>query len=140
MSAIIDKARQLRPVIEKAVQGLDDKDALKAVSLYPKWEPDMELEAGERVRFGDKLYRVKDGQGHITQEDWNPDVAVSLFEEVCESATGSVGNPIPYNGNMELFAGKYYIQDGVTYLCTRDTSAAVHHALADLVGLYVEKG
>ena len=39
---------------------------------------------------------------------------------------------------MELFEGKYYSQDGVTYVCTRSTGVPVHHPLAQLVGLYVE--
>lgn len=36
-------------------------------------------------------------------------------------------------------AWKYYIQDYVIYLCTRDTGIPVYNALADLIGLYVEK-
>ena len=35
--------------------------------------------------------------------------------------------------------GKYYSQDGVTYLCTRDTGTPVYNPLADLVGIYVEE-
>ena len=39
---------------------------------------------------------------------------------------------------MALISGKYYVQDGVTYRCTRDTVNPVYAALKDLVGLYVE--
>jgi hypothetical protein len=39
---------------------------------------------------------------------------------------------------MALKNGKYYIQDGVIYLCNRDTGNPVYNALAELVGLYVE--
>ena len=39
---------------------------------------------------------------------------------------------------MALENGKYYIQDGVTYLCNRDTGNPVYNALSELVGLYVE--
>jgi hypothetical protein len=138
MSAIIEKARKLRPLIEKAVQGLNNSDSLKATLLFAEWKIGTKLEAGEKVRFGDKLYRVKDGQGHTTQADWAPDIAVSLFEEVCENADGTIDNPIPYDGNMVLESDKYYIQGDVVYRCTRDTGTAVYHALADLVGLYVE--
>ena len=42
------------------------------------------------------------------------------------------------DGNMELFEGLYYIQNGIVYLCTRNTEQPVYHALSDLVGLYVE--
>lgn len=136
--SILETARAYRKVIETAVGSLSDSDALKAVPLFPKWKPKMELKEGARVYYGDKLYRVKDGKGHTTQADWTPDVATSMFEEVCESASGEVDNPIPYDGNMVLEAGKYYEQNSVIYLCTRDTVNAVYHALADLVGLYVE--
>jgi hypothetical protein len=40
---------------------------------------------------------------------------------------------------MTLEAGKYYLQDGVIYLCIRDTENPVYNALAELVGLYVEE-
>ena len=39
---------------------------------------------------------------------------------------------------MELYAGMYYSQLGVTYRCTRDTGNPVYQPLADLVGIYVE--
>ena len=39
---------------------------------------------------------------------------------------------------MALNAGLHYVQDGVVYLCVRDTVNPVHNALAELVGLYVE--
>ncbi|MBQ8248483.1 MAG: hypothetical protein IJY93_01180 [Clostridia bacterium] len=136
--SVLETARAYRKIIETAVGSLSDSDALKAVTLFPKWKPGMELESGARVYYGEKLYRVKDGMGHTTQADWTPDVTVSLFDEVCETATGTVDDPIPYDGNMVLEAGKYYTQGDVKYLCTRDTVNAVYHALADLVGLYVE--
>lgn len=39
---------------------------------------------------------------------------------------------------MELEAGLYYTQDGVLYHCTTGTGQPVYHALAELVGIYVE--
>jgi hypothetical protein len=39
---------------------------------------------------------------------------------------------------MALENGKHYEQDGVVYICTRDTVNPVYSALKDLVGLYVE--
>ena len=62
----------------------------------------------------------------------------SLYERIDETHDGTFDDPIPYSGNMALEAGKYYSQDGVIYLCTRDTVNPVYNALADLVGLYVE--
>lgn len=39
---------------------------------------------------------------------------------------------------MEIFAGKYYTQNGVKYKCTRDSGIPLSHDLSALVGLYVE--
>lgn len=63
----------------------------------------------------------------------------SLYEEINETHAGTLEDPIPYNNNMELEEGKYYIQDGITYLCTRNTDIAVYADLKDLVGIYVEQ-
>ena len=71
---------------------------------------------------------------------WEPENAPALWTEICETHAGTLDDPIPYSGNMALEAGKYYSQSGAVYLCTRDTVNPVYNALADLVGIYVEKG
>ena len=136
---LIEKARELRTLIEEAVQSLDDEKALKAACLYPKWSGNgVKYEAGMRMQHNGELYKVKDGMGHTSQADWSPDVAVNLFEKINETNAGTSDDPIPYSGSMALENGKYYSQDGVTYLCTRDTGIAVYNTLAELVGIYVE--
>lgn len=132
-----EKAYALRALIEKAAASLPDEDALDGVELFPRWAADVDVTAGDRYGYNGKLYKVL--QSHRTQADWTPDVAVSLFAEVAaDTEQGTKENPIPYSGNMALEAGLYYTQDGVVYLCTRDTINPVYAALADLVGLYVE--
>lgn len=132
-----EKARQLRPLIEKAAVSLPNEDALEAVELFSAWQTGKAYAVDERIRYADKLYRVV--QAHTSQSDWTPDKTPALFAEVAKPGQGdSPGNPIPYSGSMALVSGKYYSQDGVTYRCTRDTVNPVYAALKDLVGLYVE--
>ena len=133
---IIERARALRPIIEQAAQSLDDQTALKAMELYPHWTTGLEYTNGTKVQHGGKLWRVM--QAHTAQDYWTPDVVPSLFKEINETHAGTLADPIPYSGNMALTAGLYYTQDGVIYLCTRDTGAPVYNALSDLVGIYVE--
>lgn len=131
------EAIKLRRLIEKASTSLTDNDALEAKELFPAWASGTTYNVGERVHYGEKLYRCE--QSHTAQADWTPDVATSLFSEVGKPSQGdSPDNPIPYNNNMELFNGKYYEQNEVVYLCFRDTGIPVYNNLADLVGLYVE--
>ena len=78
---LIEKARELRALIEKAVQSLDDKDALECVCLYEKWSGDsVQYTAGQRVQDDGILYTVL--QAHTSQPDWKPADAPSLFAKV----------------------------------------------------------
>lgn len=118
---------------------LPDERAKDVPALFPTWASRIGemLNVGERLFFADRLYKVL--QSHVAQETWSPDVAVSLFTEVgADVEQGTIDNPIPYNGNMELEQGKYYTQNGATYLCIRSTGIPVYNALSDLIGLYVE--
>lgn len=118
---------------------LTDNDALSVKSVYPEWETliGKEVKQGDKMQCDGRLWKVL--QQHTVQEQWRPGTGTeSLYTEIVETASGTADDPIPYNNNMELEQGKYYIQDGITYLCTRNTEIPVYQPLADLVGIYVE--
>ena len=132
---IVDKLKKL---LQDKVAQQTDEEALENIELFPTWQSKIgiQVEAGERLYFDDKLFKVL--QTHIPQEDWRPDVALSLYVQVViEADSGTIDNPIQYAMNMELVEGKYYAEDGVTYLCIRALAQSVWH-LADLVGNYVQ--
>lgn len=117
-----------------------DEQALQVKELYPAWGDFIgkELKAGKHVRYGEKLWKVKQNIS-VVLENQPPSIdTAALYEEIVENHEGTIDDPIPYNNNMELFEGKYYTQDGVVYECTRNTEQAVYQTLADLVGIYVE--
>lgn len=117
---------------------VDDNTALRMTEFYPEWVENTAYAAGYKVQRGGKLWRCKD-PGHTSQAGWEPSTATaSLWEQINETHAGTLADPIPYDGDMALEAGKYYIQDYVIYLCNRDTVNPVYNALSDLVGLYVE--
>ena len=115
---------------------VDDQTALRMLEFYPEWEAGQSYTTGYKAQRGGKLWRCL--QAHTAQTGWEPENAASLWEQICESHDGTKYDPIPYNGNMALESGKYYIQGGVTYLCNRDTVNPVYNALSELVGIYVE--
>ena len=123
---------------------LTDEQALSVKNLYPNWSDFIggTLETNYKVQYNDKLYKVRQTISTVLdQEGYRPGEVGSeaLYEEVNESNAGTQEDPIPYDNNMELFAGKYYSQNGVVYKCTRNTEQAVYQNLSDLVGIYVEK-
>lgn len=77
---LIERARELRAIIEQAAKSLDDETALQGVELFPKWSENSEYKTGERLRYNGILYKVL--QDHISQSDWTPDVSSSLFSKV----------------------------------------------------------
>jgi hypothetical protein len=84
------------------------------------------------------LWKVR--QNHLIQEVYPPSIhTAALYEVINYQHEGTENDPIPYNPPMEIFNGKYYIQNDILYRCTRDSGTAFSHDLSALVGLYVEQ-
>lgn len=116
---------------------LTPAEALQVKDRYPEWIAGITVKVGERYLSDDILWECI--QGHTTQENWRPGTSTaSLWKVVDEEHAGTIDDPIPYVTPMELFEGKYYRQDGVTYKCTRDSGIPLVQDLSALVGLYVE--
>ena len=133
-------------LIRKQINTLavDDQTALRMRRYYPTFS---EL-VGQTVKKGTK-FRATDSedadlytviQPELTiREHYPPGVGTeSLYTRIDEQHDGTKYDPIPYDGNMALESGKYYIQDDVVYLCNRDTGQPVYNALSELVSIYVE--
>ena len=120
---------------------VDDTKALRMKAFYPAWADVI----GKTVKQGFKFTRenklYKTIQPELTiQEQYVPRVGTeSLYAVIDETHAGTQEDPIPYDGNMELEAGKYYTQGGVIYHCTTGSGQPVYNALTDLVGVYVER-
>ena len=119
---------------------IPDQTSLRMMAFYPTFEEIV----GEKVKLGFKF--VYDGVMYKTEQ---PDLLIqkhftprqgteSLYSRIDLEHTGAVYDPIPYGGNMALEKGKYYMQDNVLYICTRDTINPVYHNLRDLIGIYVD--
>lgn len=95
---------------------------------------------GQNVFSGD-VCRDADGIPWIAQKDMIPCVWPPASGNEWKKQSGlhadTKDDPIPYSGNMVLENGKYYTQDNITYLCTRDSDNPVYNALSELVGIYV---
>lgn len=144
-ASTLDEVVSLQEQISKATRkinriGLTDKEALSVKEFYPRWEDFIgkTLEMGFVVLYNDNLYRSR--QTHTAQSDWYPSLSTaSLYEAIEVEHEGTNVDPIPYTPPMEIFEGKYYSEDNMLYLCSRDSGTALTHRLADLVGIYVEK-
>lgn len=140
-----------RKAVNVPEMGVTANEALEMQALFPIWgeegaEFGKNVEVGFRLRVvkrdetnlvtSDILYEVI--QAHTLQQNWEPGLdTASQYKTVDVEHAGTLEDPIPYFPPMELFNGKYYIQDAVTYLCNRDSQMPLAQNLADLVGTYV---
>lgn len=120
---------------------LDDQQSLKVKSLYPTWESFIgkQLEKDTKIQYNGKLFKVV--QAHTAQEDWKPGIdTASLYTEIVEDHAGTLEDPIPYpaDGNMIIYNGKYYVENGIIYLCIRDSQQPLYVALSSVIDNYVQ--
>ena len=129
----VDRAAELRPMIEAAATSLTDGDAAKAVELFPNWSEHIgeAVIPGQRMSDTDdngvlRLYKVREGKGHTTQADWAPHLTPSMWVVIDVANAGTLDDPIPAARGMEYEYGKYYLdgEDSKIYLCQRTGEAA----------------
>ena len=77
---IIERARELRKIIEKTAQTLDDKEALENMELFSEWKSGVEYKKDEKIRWHGILYKVL--QDHLSMENWPPVDSPSLYTRV----------------------------------------------------------
>ena len=139
------EARVLRMAIESAVVSLPDEEAADAPSLFQPWAVGQEVEPGDRRYYAPtgKLYKVREGQGHVTQADWTPDKTPALWVVVDAAHAGTAEDPIPAARGMEYTYGLCYLdgEDGRVYRCERTDEAeggkiVLHYLPHELVGQY----
>lgn len=119
-----EKARALRPFIEKASKSLTDEDAVNAAELFPHYAIGVSYATGERLfwRTNRKLYKVL--QDHVSAEEWPPDSAVSLYVEVTPPGVIPVWKQ-PTGAQDAYMAGDkvhYPDENGPVYISTVDNN------------------
>lgn len=79
----LQMAEQLRKALQFYCRCLSDEEAMIVATVYEAWKTDTKYEIDDIRSYGvndvgdPQLYRCV--QAHISQDDWTPDVAVSLW-------------------------------------------------------------
>lgn len=116
---------------------LDDTEASKIPLCYDPWTTGKAYKVGDRVECDGKLWKCR--QAHTSQENWKPSInTASLWEVIDVEHAGTLEDPIPYDQTMTVYNGKYYLEEGITYKCVRDSGQPLYASCASLVGNYFE--
>ena len=96
-----------------------DKQALRAVAIYPKWKVGAvfkEDDVGKRVRHNGKIYRIV--SPHTAMEHYPPDSegVLALYRPVDVAHSGTADDPIPFVYGMDVASGLYYAYENEVWL------------------------
>lgn len=138
---ILEQVRAIREAMDKAGILLTSTQAATVVYLFKPWKAidennsPIHYKAFDRRRYNGVVYECR--QAHDAQAHQTPDLIPALWMKLDVEHVGTIEDPILYSTGMEIFNGKYYIENDILYLCNRDSGTALYNNLADLVGIYV---
>lgn len=125
----VDGTESLYTYIDETHEGTHDDS-------IPYYENQI-LEKGKFYTQDDVLYICTNGSGTAVF-DRLEDLHAFVAQYV--EAEGTLEDPIPWYTGQILYKGKYYTENGIVYICNRDSEISVHGALKDLaayVSVYV---
>lgn len=109
--------------------------AVENKTWYPIWV------AREKLKIGDRrLYEVNQVLYEVYNEAgdnlYPPDQVPAVFRAIDAEHTGSIDDPYIYVVPMEVFEGKYYLYNGIKYLCIRDSGIPLNYTPDQLIDHY----
>ena len=131
---LIYLAADLRAAVTDYAESVtDEKKIMKFAGVYDKWESGVKYEAGKILRYGvnlwDEIQLWKVIAEHISQSDWTPDIAGSLYYKIGFSDSGmpiwtrpngahdayDLGDRVEHNGKYweSTYDGKNVWEPGV---------------------------
>lgn len=118
--SVIETARKLRHIIEKAVVSLSDEDALEAVELFPNWDETATYAVGDRVQFDSILYSCV--TAHTAQAGWTPTYAPSLWAKVLIPDPTVIPNWEQPDSTNPYMIGDKVVHNGKTWISDVDNN------------------
>ena len=113
---------------------LPDSEAAKIPLCYDTWKSFIDKpltklnEQGKenRIEYQGELWKVRQDIP-VVLENQPPSIeTASLYERIDVEHEGTIDDPIPYENTMTVFKDKYYIQNGVLYLCIEDSGQPLY--------------
>ena len=119
---------------------MPDEKAVEIPLCFEKWESYIgkAMKQGTRFEYGGELWKAIQNVPTVLENQPPSIHTASLYNRIDESHAGTIEDPIPYDQTMTVHNGKYYLEDGITYKCIRDSGQPLYATCASLVGNYFE--
>lgn len=107
------EAEAIIAALVKLRESATDEQALSVPVLYPAWRSGVTYGSGNRVLYNGALYKVL--QDHISQDDWTPDAAPSLFAKVLIPDADVIPEWVQPDSTNPYAKGDQVTHDGKTW-------------------------
>lgn len=125
----LNGAIELKRMMTVVGSYVPDSEAVKNILIYPEWKIGIEI-TQEMIDKGQNRYRHKESLyktivAHTTIENWNPELAPTVWTPIDVEHSGTIDDPIVAAVGLEYVYGFYYLdpEDGNIYLCERQGEA-----------------
>lgn len=116
----LDDAKAIAEALVTLRASATDEQALQVPVLYPAWKAGITYKPGDRVLYKDTLYKVL--TEHISQDDWAPDAAVSLFAKVLISDPDTISEWEQPDSTNPYMKGDKVAHNGSTWVSLVDNN------------------
>lgn len=127
INAVLESMTRLFQILMEKVSTskiISDNEIVSCKELLTKWEVGIDVEESHCYVYevDGKVYRVNEGQGHKTQENWTPDKTPAMYTVINVAHAGTKEDPIPASKGIEYTYGLYYLdpEDEKIYICERE--------------------
>lgn len=125
----IDKAKE---AIKYSINSLDlsNNDTIKFIDYLPDWNDYVgkSLPINFKLQYNNQAYQTLQ-YINVVLSDQTPDIVYSLYAIINEEHEGTLEDPIPYQQQMAIEKGKYYIQYDVVYIAIQNMPTGMPYDL-----------
>lgn len=118
---------------------LPDAKAVTIPYCYPSWQSYIggKLKKDVRVEYDGALWKTRQEIQTALKNQFPSIDTAALYERIDVEHAGTLEDPIPYANTMEVFKDKYYLEDGIIYLCLEDSGQPLYASCKDLPRYFV---
>lgn len=130
----VENLPEMNYAISMAKALMSDKQALNCISVFDAWESFIggSMEKGQRFKYQGELWKAINNIDVVLEHQYPSIDTAALYSRIDESHEGTLEDPIPYSQMMEVFKDKYYIEDGIIYLCIESSGQPLYASCKDL--------
>lgn len=135
ITANIEEINEAKNAIKYSINALDlsNNDTIKFKDYLPDWNDYVgkSMPKDFKFQYNNQPYQTLQ-YINIVLENQTPDIVFALYAIINEEHDGTLEDPIPYQQQMAIEKGKYYIQYDVVYIAIQNMPTGMPYDLSQI--------